>query len=291
MLFKYDDFPMGINEEIIFNADVNELARIIEIYSFELYNAVERTVEKKEDFNKALERLKSFSNLLMSTLKMWNNKEIGDKEKVLQTSIYLGSVLEGVLQLFLFAFESDYIDAHWKEWYNEDGEKADFDHIKDKIYLKLNELVNEKIITAKQKRDIKEAINNELKYRNGKEISKIMLNELISLFEHEKILYDYINDENGSVVRDDINGKIIIDKMNRIREGRNSIHIFTHCKELAKDEMIELVRDLCFVMRDMLFRVRCLDEQEKSKAYIESIVENCGAKLIYEDSEGLIIVS
>ena len=116
MLGKYDDYPNGIHEKHIEQADMNGLARIIDIFTAEYVLILEK--EKISDVNavKHISRYRIFADLLTSSLRKWNDNTLTLEEKILQASIYLGSMLEGSLQFFLFAFNTDYDSTEWKKW-------------------------------------------------------------------------------------------------------------------------------------------------------------------------------
>ena len=109
MLDKYEDYPLGISENNITDADATRLARIIEIYTNEFLMAVNRETSKTEELSEQINRYKLFSNLLINSLKCWKDGFLSPSEKTLQASIYLGSMLEGSLQMFLFVFKNDYL--------------------------------------------------------------------------------------------------------------------------------------------------------------------------------------
>ena len=119
---------------------------------------------------------------------------------------------------------------------------------------------------TKQKNNLKDAIYDELKIReSGKNIDRIMLDELIRLFEHEKILGKYDDD--------DLALKNIISKMDDIKNGRNSVHIFTKAPLSSEEEFFQRLRNYCFIMKDLLFRVQCCDEDERKEAMLEHLLE------------------
>ena len=193
MLDKYDDFPLGISENNIMDADETKLTRIIEIYTNEFLIAVKRETSKTEELSEQINRYQLFSNLLINALNCWNSESLSSSEKTLQASIYLGSMLEGSLQMFLYVFKNDYLNTRWKEWYNidDDGnsQPVDIEKVKSDISNVLNQLVTNKTISSKQKNNLKDILYQELKIRDkGKTIDRIMLDELIRLFEHEEIL-------------------------------------------------------------------------------------------------------
>lgn len=193
LIDKYDDYPVGISEKDIIDANESKLARIIEIYTNEFLIAVKRETSKIEELSEQINRYQIFSKLLINSLKDWCSEKLSDSEKTLQTSIYLGSMLEGSLQMFLYVFKNDYLNTRWKEWYNidddGDAQSVDIEKIKKDISEVLNQLVANKTINPKQKNSLKCIIYQELKIReNGKPIDRIMLDELIRLFEHEEIL-------------------------------------------------------------------------------------------------------
>lgn len=288
LIDKYDDYPVGISEKDIIDADESKLARIIEIYTNEFLIAVKRETSKIEELSEQINRYQIFSNLLINSLKDWCSEKLSDSEKTLQASIYLGSMLEGSLQMFLYVFKNDYLNARWKEWYNIDDEggakSVDIEKIKKDITEVLNQLVANKTINPKQKNSLKCIIYQELNIReNGKPIDRIMLDELIRLFEHEEIL------EKKKTTDDNSSFKDIISKMDNIKKGRNSIHIFAKEVLVSQEELLKRIRDYCFIMKDLLFRIQCCDNEARKEAIMEMLLENTNVGFIMMDDDYNIV--
>lgn len=287
MLDKYEDYPLGISENNITDADATRLARIIEIYTNEFLMAVNRETSKTEELSEQINRYKLFSNLLINSLKCWKDGFLSPSEKTLQASIYLGSMLEGSLQMFLFVFKNDYLNARWKEWYsiddNGNSQPVDIEKVKSDISEVLNQLVANKIISTKQKNNLKDTIYQELKIRaNGRTIDRIMLDELIRLFEHEEILEPKKADDNNSF-------KNIIAKMDNIKKGRNSVHIFTNEALCSQEDILQRIREYCFIMKDLLFRIQCCSEDARKEAIMETLLENSNVGVIMVDDDYNIV--
>lgn len=288
MIDKYNDYPFGITEKDIIESDFSRLARIIEIYSTEFLIAVKREIDKNEELSEQINRYNIFSNLLINSLISWDTNVLSTSDKILQTSIYLGSMLEGSLQLFLYVFKSDYLNAKWKEWNkiddNGDLHPVDVNRIKEEIKKALKQLVDCNVINSKQKNSLKEVIFCELKIReNGREINKIMLDELIRLFEHEEILESKKDTENKSSLEN------IISKMDKIKNGRNSIHIFTKERLTSLEELLQNIKDYCLIMKDLLFRIQCCNEEARKEAFMEKFLESENDGFIMVDDDYNIV--
>ena len=244
MIDKYDDYPNGISESDIESATTIQLARIIEIYTLEFAEVIEEVVNLSDDLKSKLGKYGIYSKIV--------SKQLGiiDEENGILVSLMLGSLLEGTLQFFLYAFEQDYINARWKQW---DIPDEQFTAIEDKIKLQLDGMKTDSIFTKKQKDSLLEIIQNELVTRkNGKNIDRIMLDELIGLCSNQKIF------DTKTVA-----GKRTIEAMNRIRDARNNIHVFSRYPIPIKDEIVNDAKQFCLIMKDLLFRISCINEDRR----------------------------
>lgn len=261
MIDKYDDYPNGISESDIESATTVQLARIIEIYTLEFAEVIEVIVNLSDDLKSKLEKYGIYSKIVSKQLR------IIDEENGIQVSLMLGSLLEGTLQFFLYAFEQDYINARWKQW---DIPDEQFSVIIQKIKLELDGLKTDGVLTKRQKDSLLEIIQNELGTRkNGKNIDRIMLDELIGLCSNQKI-FDTKTDA----------GKRTIEAMNRIRDARNNIHVFSRYPIPIKDEIVNDAKQFCLIMKDLLFRISCLNEDRRKEAFKEIILDIPGAVII-----------
>jgi len=128
----------------------------------------------------------------------------------------------------------------------------------------LDELVKNKKITGDQKRSLKDLIKKELNVRlNGKPIEYIMLDELIGLYKSNDILLEKLKTE----YPDNLINYNMYDLMAKIRDGRNSIHIFTKSHKLNVEELTELIKVYYVIVEDLLYRVICLNEEKDNADY------------------------
>ncbi len=271
MLDKYEDYPNGISRYAILNASTAQLPRILEIEITEYRNAIEHCLENNTELESPLNRLFNMGRLLSETLSSWNSVTNSEETKVIQASIYIGSILEGSLQFFLLCFEKDFRESNWKIW--EDKKEEDFEAIRNRIGGLLTELADEGILSSDQRKSLKKALSEELKIREkGKKIERIMLDELIRLFEKFNILWT-----NFEVDHDDSeeteSSEALIERMDNIREARNSIHIFSKYETPTSEAVVSRVRDLCLILKDLLFRTRCINEETRRQAFLESLLE------------------
>ena len=126
------------------------------------------------------------------------------------------------------------------------------------------------VLTKRQKDSLLEVIQNELGTRKkGKNIDRIMLDELIGLCSNQKI-FDTKTDA----------GKRTIEAMNRIRDARNNIHVFSCYPIPTKDEIVNDARQFCLIMKDLLFRISCISEDRRKEAFKEIVLDIPGAVII-----------
>jgi len=294
MIDKYEEYPNGISEQDIQDAEITGLARIIEILANEYLENVNRELIDFEKHERYISKYQVFLSTFVSLLKSWDELPFSDLEKCLQISILTGSLLEATLQLFLLVFRKDFETSKWRIWHvveNNETVKFDFEMIIDRLKQATMELQDEGVIRRKQREDINEAIKNELMMRQkGRLINKMMIEELVRLFEHEEIFDLRMPDENGKLLDDDEqSGKNLIAKMDRIREARNNVHVFTESSIPSTTEGVENIRVLCSIMKDILFRIRCLNEGQRKEAFRELVLDIPGVKLIDVDDEYRII--
>lgn len=287
MFDKYEDYPNGISRYAILNASATQLSRILEIEIAEYRDAIEHCLENNTELESPLNRLSNMGQLLSETLSSWNNVSNSEKSMVIQASIYIGSILEGSMQFFLLCFEKDFYESNWKIW--EDKKEEDFEVIRNRISDLLTELVDEGILTSDQRKSLKETFASELKVRQkGKKIERIMLDELIRLFARFNILWTNFDVDHDKSEETE-SSKALIERMDNIREARNSIHVFSKCKTPTPEAVVSRVRDLCLILKDILFRTRCINDETRRQASLESILEIPGATYIEIDDSCRII--
>ena len=210
-----------------------------------------------------------------------NRENNSEETTVVQASIYIGSILEGSLQFFLLCFEEDFRESNWRIW--EDKKEEDFEAIRNRIGGLLTELADEGILSSNQRKNLKKALSKELTVREkGKKIERIMLDELIRFFEKFNILWT--NFEVGHNNNEETeSSEALIERMDNIRETRNSIHIFSKYETPTPEAVVSRVRDLCLILKDLLFRTRCINEETRRQAFLESLLEIPGATYIEID--------
>lgn len=292
MIDKYEDFPNGISDNKILGADNEMLARILEIYTIEFDEAAKREAIVLEKYENQMEKFFTFSSLLVKLLRNWNTETDPLIERNLQGSIYIGSMLEAILQIFLFVFQEDFTDSMWKKWVNPGNEKEeiDYDRIRDSLNDTLETLQTDGVINNKQKNNLKDVIKNELKIRkNGRQIDRIMLDELIRFIEHEKIFeFTHLYKDTRSK-EEPMTEKVIIAKMDAIKNARNNVHSFSNGVISENIDVIELSRDLSFIFKHILHRIQFLDETEKKNVFYEMLLEIPNTVLINVDDNDNIV--
>lgn len=281
MFDKYEDYPNGISRHAILSASATQLSRILEIEIAEYRDAIERCLENSDELESPLNRLSNMGRLLNETLSSWNRENNSEETAVVQASIYIGSILEGSLQFFLLCFEEDFRESNWRIWENKKEE--DFEAIRNRIGGLLTELADEGILSSNQRKSLKKALSKELTVREkGKKIERIMLDELIRFFEKFNILWT--NFEVGHNNNEETeSSEALIERMDNIREARNSIHIFSKYETPTPEAVVSRVRDLCLILKDLLFRTRCINEETRRQAFLESLLEIPGATYIEID--------
>lgn len=261
MIDKYEDYPNGISESDINSANTAQLARIIEIYTLEFNEVISEVVDLTDELKNKLNKYNSYSGIVSKQL-----REIS-VENAIQVALLLGSLLEGTLQFFLYAFEQDYVNSRWKQW---DVSDEQFAVITAKIKEHFEGLKTDGSLTKKQKDSLLEINQRELDVRkNGKIIDRIMLDELIGLCSNQKI-FDTKTEE----------GKNVIKAMNRIRDARNNIHVFSSYSIPTMEEVIDDVKQFCLIMKDLFFRISCINEDRRKEAFKEIVLDIPGAVIL-----------
>lgn len=74
--------------------------------------------------------------------------------------------------------------------------------------------------------------------------------------------------------------KRTIDAMNRIRDARNNIHVFSCYPIPTTDEIVNDARQFCLIMKDLLFRISCISEDRRKEAFKEIVLDIPGAVII-----------
>lgn len=239
--------------EEIKDKNIKEMNTYIYDINARFINEIKKVIDT-DKYNNAINNFLTTSRALTLDMYGIDKDEMNQDVYCHRISINIGSLLEGVLQFFLLAYIKDYNDLNWKKWSD-----CDIEELKNYLNSRLDLLVKDKKITGEQKRSIKDVIGKELKIRlNGKQIEYIMLDELIGLYRSNDILLEKMND---SV---DYN---MYDLMSKIRDGRNSIHIFTKSHKLNIEELTELVKVYYCIVDDLLYRILCLNEEKTNDNY------------------------
>lgn len=89
-----------------------------------------------------------------------------------------------------------------------------------------------------------------------------MLDELIGLCSNQKIF------DKGTEA-----GKKTIEAMNSIRDARNNIHLFSRHPIPRKNEIENDVKRFCLIMKDLLFRISCINENRRKEAFKEILLD------------------
>lgn len=266
--------------------------------------------EKQEEFINiyqiAITRYEKYCNLLANIIKEYadidpnENKSCKDTFEYCSIAMILaGSILEATIQFFLLVYISDYKKDNKYHWKTEDGNEVDFNKIKNELYSKIEDLKNDKTITSKQGRSIKEAINSRLKiHEDWQEISTMMLDQLIDIIKNEEILIDkskedIIAEENiikrpielGSHLLDVANEGLeslmyriidgteylkseeVIEYMRTIQSARNNIHIFTKNNNCSFKETNDNIKILILLINELGSRISYKTEMYDIEQY------------------------
>ena len=284
MFDKYEDYPNGISRNAILNASIAQLSRILEIEVAEYRDVIGLCLGSSTEFESSLNRLSIIGQLLEITLSNWDNNDFSRDAIATQASIYTGSMLEGSLQFFLLCFQEDFNESNWKNW--KDKKTEDFEAVQKHIDDSISELVTDGLLLKKQGESLRKVIKFELKMRqNGRSIERIMLDELKSLLKKFNILQTGFkaecnpNDEPEPIDQ-------LIKRIDSIQKARNGIHIFSKCEIPTPEDAINHVRDLCLIMKDLLFRVRCINNDTRMQAIYEALLEIPGVTLMELNDNG-----
>lgn len=249
-----DDYRNAHDQEFILSAAPKDLATVVHELNNEFLETVNSVMAKEISDpigGFPLERFKAYSELLKVALVNTSLQEM--KSLHLQIALCTGSLMEGALQLFLLSYKHDYLKAQWKQWND-----TDIDRLCNSIKGKLSELVTNKVITGEQEGKIVELLKNDFKVRkNGKEITRIMLDELIGFCRNQKIFtqIDYTKEP-----PEEHDGKEYA-HMESIRDCRNNIHVFVNKPIPLFETVIGNVRNYCLIVLDLITRIDGLVEE------------------------------
>lgn len=148
--------------------------------------------------------------------------------------ILLGSATEVILQVFLSIYIEDYQSSNWQQW-----EEFSESEVKSAIFDTLNKLTEEGKIRSEYVRSIKEAVRDEIKYHvKMHPVEKVMLDEIISFYEKNKILD-----------QDDI------EVLRSIQKNRNCIHAYMDRDIGLWSELQYCIRFFCALLETLTFRL------------------------------------
>lgn len=148
--------------------------------------------------------------------------------------ILLGSATEVILQVFLSIYIEDYQSSNWQQW-----EEFSESEVKSAIFDTLNKLTEEGKIRSEYVRSIKEAVRDEIRYHvKMHPVEKVMLDEIISFYEKNKILD-----------QDDI------EVLRSIQKNRNCIHAYMDRDIGLWSEMQYCIRFFCALLETLTFRL------------------------------------
>ena len=169
-------------------------------------------VESREMISdKCMKRFESITYILADIVKHGEYYAYEDLTDGVQNAsklngwILLGSLTETTLQMFLAFYLDDYKKTKWQQW--EDFEVA---KVQTPIIDCINGMVAENILAADQAKSLKTAVKEKIKeHTKEHQVQKVMLDELIQLYQHLGLLDD---DE--------------IFYLKSIQSSRNGIHSF-----------------------------------------------------------------
>ena len=148
--------------------------------------------------------------------------------------ILLGSATEVILQVFLSIYIEDYQSSNCQQW-----EEFSESEVKSAIFDTLNKLTEEGKIRSEYVRSIKEAVRDEIRYHvKMHPVEKVMLDEIISFYEKNKILD-----------QDDI------EVLRSIQKNRNCIHAYMDRDIGLWSEMQYCIRFFCALLETLTFRL------------------------------------
>lgn len=241
-----DNYRLAHNTDAIASAEPRQMAIIVHELHNEFLQTINEVVE--EDITVPECRFSLFGKLLEDCL---NNENIREMQSFhLQMAICTGSLMEAVLQMFLIAYQHEYVESHWKQWIN-----TDVDILYQSIGGYLGDLVCNKTINADQRKSILSVLKRDFSERkNIKNISIIMLDELIGFCRNQKIFHYSDHTVDPIVVTEGEEYK----QMEKIRDCRNNIHAFTKKEIPVFNDALQNVRNYCIIVLDLISRVEGL---------------------------------
>ncbi len=193
---------------------------------------VSRNGEKLNYMNE--NSLKRFERLFVELAASLPKCDPGYDPLPLTQWILLGAITEVSLQIILAVYHTDFLNERWQLW--EDTETAS---IRNQIDELLKKAVAEGKISAKQRKTIVGAIDDEIKkHTKHHEIDRIMLDELIQLAQ-----------KTGFLLSSDILSQLRI-----IQRNRNCIHAFSERSIDSWNELKVSLNTLGYMWDDFGYR-------------------------------------
>lgn len=233
------------DKEFIGTASSEQLAIVVRELNDEFLDAAKNVIE--EDVAEPIRRFRLYSDLLEKGL---TDIHLEIQATHLQIALCTGSLLEGMLQLFLLAYKHDFLKARWRQW-----ENLDIDALLNSIKQHLSCLVNNGTINGTQKKNLLDLIKGDLKIRkDGIAIERIMLDELIGICRNQKIFTESSHEQNSPKE----NPEEVYKQMECIRDCRNNVHVFTNRTIPTCETVLNNVRNYCLIANDIIIRVQGL---------------------------------
>ncbi len=252
--YSDEDYRNAHDQEFILSATPKDLAMVVHELNNAFLETVDSVIAQKvlDPMGRfPLERFEAYSKLLKMALVNTSLQEM--KPLHLQIALCTGSLMEGALQLFLLAYRHDYLKAQWKQWND-----TDIDRLCNSIKGHLSELVTNKVINGEQKGKIVKLLKDDFKVRkNGKEITRIMLDELIGFCRNQKIFTQIDHTKEPPEEHD---GEEYA-HMESIRDCRNNIHVFINKPIPLFETVIGNVRNYCLIVLNLITRIDGLVEE------------------------------
>ena len=144
-----------------------------------------------------------------------------------RNGLWLGSLTETTLQMFLAFYIEDYKNTKWQQW-----EEFKIEQVQNPIFECIQTLVDESNLEAYQAKSIKKAIKETIReHTKEHQVQKVMLDELIQLYQK----LDLMNEDE-------------IFYLKEIQSNRNGIHSFQHREIGTWNDLQYSVRFFCYLL-------------------------------------------
>lgn len=192
--------------------------------------------EQEEILRNAHMRLESLFQIMSTSLDGGN---LNERAESLLVSICMGSILECVMQLFLLAYSDEYKDSSWQKW--TDFKEEETAHLIDDA---LKQAVEKKAMTSRQRKSALEEVKKFFrKKRDEPAIESVTLSDLTSFYLSKNV----IDDEERECF------KKLVDK---IRNGRNCVHVFSENTTNNTEDVLQLLTDFEPILFDLRKRAQ-----------------------------------